>query len=117
MAGDGYNVVIHEFAHKLDMLNGEVDGIPALPAGLSRKNWESTLMAAYEDFCALVEEAEACGAETLLDPYAAENPGEFFAVISETFFETPEILREEYPELYEQFTRFYRQDPATARAD
>ena len=114
MAGEGYNVVIHEFAHKLDMLNGEADGIPPLPPGLSRKEWEETLLAAYEDFCALVEQAEERSMETLLDPYAAESPGEFFAVMSETFFETPEILREEYPALYAQLARFYRQDPAAA---
>ena len=114
MAGEGYNVVIHEFAHKLDMLNGEVDGIPALPPGLSRKQWETTLIAAYEDFCEQVDEAEAKGAETLLDPYAAEHPGEFFAVMSEVFFETPDILLEQYPTLYAQFVLFYRQDPVKA---
>ncbi|SDI59090.1 zinc-dependent peptidase [Propionivibrio dicarboxylicus] len=113
MAGDGYNVVIHEFAHKLDMLNGEVDGIPPLPAGMSTQVWETILLAAYEDFCMEVDIAEANDEETVLDPYAAENPGEFFAVMSETFFETPERLLEAYPALYEQFTRFYRQTPIT----
>lgn len=112
MAGAGYNVVIHEFAHKLDMLNGEANGIPPLPASVSRKEWESTLLAAYEDFCARVDEAAERGEGTLLDPYAAESPGEFFAVMSETFFEIPDILREEYPALYAQMSRFYRQDPA-----
>lgn len=111
MAGDGYNVVIHEFAHKLDMLDGIIDGIPRLPSGMARRAWHKTLTAAYEDFCALVEAAEAHGEETLLDPYAAEHPGEFFAVMSETFFETPGILYEEYPQLYEAFADFYRQDP------
>jgi Mlc titration factor MtfA (ptsG expression regulator) len=114
MAGDGYNVVIHEFAHKLDMLNGPPDGTPPLPAGISRKDWEDTLLAAYDDFCALVDEAEQLNEDTLLDSYAAENPGEFFAVMSEAFFETPQILREEYPALYEKLSAFYRQDP-TAR--
>ncbi len=114
MAGEGYNVVIHEFAHKLDMLNGEANGIPPLPPGLARKDWEATLLAAYENFCALVDDAEERGEETLLDPYAAESPGEFFAVMSETFFETPHILREEYPPLYAQLSRFYRQDPELA---
>jgi len=112
MAGAGYNVVIHEFAHKLDMLNGEANGIPPLPASVSRQEWEATLRAAYEDFCALVDEAAVSGEGTLLDPYAAESPGEFFAVMSETFFETPDILREEYPALYAQMSLFYRQDPA-----
>ena len=114
MAGEGYNVVIHEFAHKLDMLSGEADGIPSLPAGLARKDWEETLLAAYENFCTRVDEAEARGEETLLDPYAAESPGEFFAVMSETFFEAPCILREAYPALYTQLSRYYRQNPALA---
>ncbi|MEI7611867.1 MAG: M90 family metallopeptidase [Betaproteobacteria bacterium] len=112
MAGDGYNVVIHEFAHKLDMLNGEADGIPPLPPGLPRKEWEDTLLAAYENFCTQVDAAEEYGEATLIDPYAAENPGEFFAVLSETFFESPADLRQEYPALYALFVRFYQQDPA-----
>ena len=111
MAGDGYNVVIHEFAHKLDMLNGEANGVPPLPPGLSRQEWEATLLAAYDDFCSRVDAAEERGEETELDPYAAESPGEFFAVMSETFFETPDILHQHYPALYAQFCRFYRQDP------
>lgn len=116
MAGAGYNVVIHEFAHKLDMLGGEANGVPPLPRGLARETWEAVLSAAYEDFCARLDAAEARGvdfaATTVLDPYAAESPGEFFAVMSETFFEAPDILRDEYQALYEQFCRFYRQDPA-----
>jgi Mlc titration factor MtfA (ptsG expression regulator) len=112
-------VAIHEFAHKLDMLNGEADGLPPLPAGLPRREWEDAFLAAYEDFCARVEAAEARvrrrGAPAVealaIDPYAAENPGEFFAVLTECFFETPDILEEEYPALYALFSRFYRQDP------
>jgi len=116
MAGAGYNVVIHEFAHKLDMLGGEADGVPPLPRGLARETWEAVMSSAYDDFCARVDAAEARGAQfgetTALDPYAAESPGEFFAVMSETFFETPEVLRAEYPEVYVQLCHFYRQDPA-----
>ncbi|MEF8699990.1 MAG: M90 family metallopeptidase [Candidatus Accumulibacter sp. UW26] len=112
MAGSGYNVVIHEFAHKLDMLNGEADGIPPLPPEIQRRDWQRVLAASYDDFCQQVDEAEAGGEETLFDPYAAENPGEFFAVMSEAFFETPDLLQAEYPALYDHFARFYRQDPA-----
>lgn len=115
MAGSGYNVVIHEFAHKLDMLNGEANGIPPLPASVPLQEWEATLLAAYEDFCALVDVVAESGEETVLDPYGAESPGEFFAVISETFFETPEILSKEYPALYTLMSRFYHQDPAVRR--
>ena len=117
MAGDGYNVVIHEFAHKLDMLNGDADGIPPLPEGVSRRRWERTLTDAYEDFCLQVDDAEARGEDdTAFDPYAAETPGEFFAVMSEIFFEDPRLLRAEYPDFYVLLARFYRQDPA-ARDD
>ena len=107
MAGDGYNVVIHEFAHKLDMLNGEADGMPALHSGLRRDDWERVLLAAYEDFCQRVDDGE----DTWIDPYAAEHPAEFFAVLSESFFEMPDIVAGEYPELYELMRRYYRQDP------
>ena len=115
MAGDGYNVVIHEFAHKLDMRNGEPDGIPALPNNISRNEWETTLFPAYDDFCAKVEHAEEQGefAENTLviDPYASENHAEFFAVLTETFFEAPTIIESEYPALFSLFCRYYRQDP------
>lgn len=111
MAGAGYNVVIHEFAHKLDMLSGDANGVPPLPAAISRANWQRVLLASYEDFCAQVDALDAGGPETLFDPYAAENPGEFFAVMSESFFETPALLRAQYRALYEQFAAFYRQDP------
>ena len=111
MAGTGYNVVIHEFAHKLDMLNGDADGLPPLPPGLTPQVWEETLLAAYDDFCQQVDEAEQRGQAPLLDPYAAESPAEFFAVMSETFFEIPELLKKEYSELYTLLSRFYRQDP------
>ena len=129
MAGEGYNVAIHEFAHKLDMLNGEADGIPPLPPGVSHPQWEETLFSAYDDFCAKVDAAEQYlddssdgdiapldTLDTLFDPYAAESPAEFFAVMSETFFEAPDLLRAEYPAFYALLCRFYRQDPA-ARDD
>ena len=117
MAGEGYNVIIHEFAHKLDMLNGDADGIPPLPRGTTRSEWETVLTAAFEDFCARVNDAEERGDDdTVFDPYAAEAPGEFFAVMSEVFFETPDLLRSEYADFYTLLCRFYRQDPA-ARDD
>jgi Mlc titration factor MtfA (ptsG expression regulator) len=105
---EGVNVVIHEFAHKLDMENGTVDGLPRLPADMSRRDWLTAFEPAYEDFCDRVD----AGEETPLDPYGAEHPAEFFAVMSEAFFETPELLRDEYPAVYEQLGRFYRQNPA-----
>ncbi len=111
LAGDGYNVVIHEFAHKLDMLNGEADGIPALHSGIAAADWEAALFAAYDHFCARVD----AGEETRIDPYASEDPAEFFAVLSECFFDLPELFAAEYPALYALFCRYYRQDPLGRR--
>lgn len=107
-ANDPYaNVVIHEFAHKLDMLNGEADGVPPLHAGMDPQNWKRVLKEAYEGFCDAVDR----GRDTWLDPYAAEHPSEFFAVISEAFFEDPAETARRYPDFYGQLSRFYRQDP------
>ena len=110
--GSGYNVVIHEFAHKLDMLNGEPNGFPPLHAGMQRAQWAGAFSAAYEDFCRKVDG----GYELDIDEYAAESPAEFFAVMSEAFFECPGTVRALYPEVYTQLTQFYRQDPAARAA-
>ena len=107
MAGAGYNVVIHEFAHKLDMLNGEADGIPALHSGMPEEEWDRIFLAAYDDFCRRVDSGE----ETVIDPYASDDPAEFFAVLSENFFELPDIVDREYPALYALLRAYYRQDP------
>jgi len=104
----GYNVVIHEFAHKIDMLKGEADGYPKPHPDMDRGVWERTLESAYARFAGMVDRE----VETLLDPYAAEHPAEFFAVASETFFTDPHALKEEFPGLYQQLKLFYRQDPA-----
>jgi Mlc titration factor MtfA (ptsG expression regulator) len=105
----GYNVVIHEFAHKLDMLNGEPNGFPPLHASMSRAAWSGAFSHAYEDFCAKVDSDDAL---LDLDDYAAESPAEFFAVMSEAFFESPHSLAALYPDVYAQLAQFYRQDPA-----
>jgi len=102
------NVVIHEFAHKLDMANGEADGMPPLHSGMDRRVWVAAFRSAYEGFCDAVDRDKA----TWLDPYAAEAPAEFFAVISEAFFESPNETRRRYPDVYEQLKLYYRQDPA-----
>ena len=103
----GYSVVIHEFAHKLDMRNGEANGFPELHAEMSRLAWSAALGTAYSDFCTQMD----TGMETDIDPYAAENPAEFFAVISEIFFGIPQIVQKTYPAVYQQLALFYRQDP------
>ena len=104
---DGVNVVIHEFTHKLDMTNGAVDGMPALHAGMSRQEWSADFAAAYEDFCRRVDGDE----DTRIDPYAADSPAEFFAVMTEAFFETPHWVHADYPQVYRQLQLFYRQNP------
>ncbi len=109
--GDGANVVIHEFAHKLDMLNGAANGHPPLHPGMKREVWAEVFGKAYDHFCRWADS----GRYTPIDPYAAEAPAEFFAVLSEAFFERPDIVQNTYPDLYSQMVLFYRQDPA-ARA-
>jgi hypothetical protein len=104
---DGVNVVIHEFAHKLDMLNGSANGYPPLHRGMSRPAWVEAFAAAYKDLCTRVDRGE----DTVIDPYASESPAEFFAVLSEAFFELPDLVEEEYPRVYAQLSQFYRQDP------
>ena len=101
------NVVIHEFVHKLDMLNGAADGLPPLHAGMERAAWQAAFAQAYEGFSDAVERDK----ETWLDPYAAEHPSEFFAVICEAFFEQPAETKHRYPDVYHQLRLFYRQDP------
>lgn len=108
---EGINVVIHEFAHKLDMKSGEADGMPPLHAGMSRQQWIDVMSRAFRDFRQRVDS----GVETALDPYGAELPSEFFAVTSEAFFETPELLNSQYPEVYEQLQGFYCQNPLLKR--
>ena len=104
----GMNLVIHEFAHKLDMREGDANGCPPLPPELPAAPWKAAMSAAYEDFVARVDRDES----TPIDGYAAQSPGEFFAVLSEVFFADPVLLRREYPAVYGLFTSFYRQDLA-----
>jgi Mlc titration factor MtfA (ptsG expression regulator) len=106
------NLVIHEFAHKLDMRNGVANGCPPLPPEMAPHIWKRTMLAAYEHFQKRVDR----GDRTAIDPYAAESPAEFFAVLSEVFFVDPQLLRHEYRAVYQQFATFYRQEPA-ARAE
>ncbi len=107
-ASRGYNVVIHEFAHVLDMADGVTDGVPGLPPGLPRSRWVETMDAEFERFTQAVE----AGVETALDPYGAQAPEELFAVASEAFFVSPGLLLGEHPRLYELLRHFYQQDPA-----
>ncbi|MDF1614442.1 zinc-dependent peptidase [Desulfurivibrio dismutans] len=109
--GPASNVVIHEFAHKLDMLNGAANGLPPLPRGMSRAAWAAALGGGYEQLRA----ALGHGVEPLLDEYAAEDPAEFFAVVSEYFFMAPLHLQHHLPAVYDQLALYYHQDPAARR--
>ena len=103
----GRNVVIHEIAHKLDMLNGLADGFPPLHSGMPVTDWSTPLNAAYESLVQRVEHHHgAC-----INPYAATSPAEFFAVISEYFFCAPEILNTHFADVYQQLRIYYRQNP------
>jgi Mlc titration factor MtfA (ptsG expression regulator) len=104
---DGRNVVIHEFAHKLDMLNGKANGFPPLHKGMSSQQWTDVFSRAYADFERRLEHDDPVP----IDSYAATSAGEFFAVFTELFFEKPIIIRQYYPEVYELLVRFYRQEP------
>jgi len=104
---NGFNVIIHEMAHKLDMRNGAPNGQPPLHLGMSAARWAHDLGDAFTDLRARLQR----GAKPPLDPYAAESPGEFFAVCSEAFFEMPHLLQDTYPAVYAQLSAFYRQDP------
>lgn len=101
------NVILHEFSHKLDMLNGVANGMPPLHPDMVRENWTAFLSQAYEKLSHEIERHH----RTAIDPYAAENPAEFFAVFTEVFFMQPAHLHQLYPDVYEQLRKFYRQDP------
>lgn len=103
----GHNVVIHEMAHKLDMLNGDANGFPPLHRRMDRREWWRVFSSQWDR---LVDDRRN-GIELPIDPYALENPAEFFAVVSEHFFEAPASLREHLPEVHRQLTQFYRQHP------
>lgn len=103
----GHNVVIHEMAHKLDMLNGEPNGFPPLHRRMDRREWSRIFTSAWDR----LQEEQRNGVEPPMDPYALESPAEFFAVASEQFFETPATLRQHLPEVYQQLEQFYRQHP------
>jgi len=106
---DAYNLVVHELAHKLDMLNGDANGLPPLHRGMVVGDWASAMQTAFDDLNRQLDADP--DAETAIDPYAAENPAEFFAVTSEYFFSAPDLLMQAYPEVYRQLALFYRQSP------
>lgn len=106
---DGYNLVIHELAHKLDMLNGDANGLPPPHSNMAVQAWAKAMQSAFDQMNAELDANP--DAETAIDPYAAEDPAEFFAVTSEYFFSAPDLLNQAFPAVYAQLALFYRQDP------
>lgn len=113
-AGQGYNVVIHEFVHKIDMRDGAADGCPPLPSRTARAVWHDTMQTAYDGFRDKVAIAERFGGEpTWLDPYGATSPAEFFAVASEAYFVNRPRFTEDFAPLTALFDQFFlRSRPA-----
>lgn len=105
---DGNNVVFHEFAHQLDLLSGNVNGAPVLSSYAEYRDWGRILTREYKE----LQEDVAKHRRSVIRAYGATTPAEFFAVVTEIFFEKPRQLKEDHPELYEEFKHYYRQDPA-----
>lgn len=108
---EGYNLVIHELAHKLDMLDGDANGLPPLHQDMGIADWAEAMQQAFDSLNTQLDADPE--AQTPIDPYAAENPAEFFAVTSEYFFTAPDLLQTAFPAVYTQLCAFYRQDPLT----
>ncbi len=104
-----HNVVVHEFAHKLDMLNGRANGMPPLHSNMERMQWTAVFSHAFNH----LQQHLARHQHAWVDAYAATDPAEFFAVVSECFFTDPHRLQSHYPAVYEQLVLFYKQNPAT----
>ncbi len=108
---DGHNVLLHEFAHQLDGQSGSVNGAPMLDNEHDQSVWARTMREEYRRLNQSLARAE----RTLIDPYAATHPAEFFAVLSEVFFEQPRALRGDHPALYQRLREYYHVDPAMWR--
>ncbi|MCX7593758.1 MAG: zinc-dependent peptidase [Fischerella sp.] len=104
---DGHNVVLHEFAHQLDQEDGKAEGVPILPRKSDYLIWSRVMTEEYQQLCSDVQR----GIKSVIDDYGATNPAEFFAVVTETFFEKPQQLLKQHPSLYELLQRYYQLDP------
>jgi len=107
-AGSPHNVVFHEFAHQIDSTFAQGDSTPVLQRSSAYRAWTRILQKEYQQFCDDVEDNRP----TVLDSYGTTNPAEFFAVVTEFFFQQPEQLQTYHPDLYNELKVFYQQDPA-----
>jgi hypothetical protein len=105
---DGHNVVIHEFSHKIDMLDRSADGMPPMASASSAEEWQTVFEHAYHHLLGRIEHHH----KTCVNAYGGTSPTEFFAVVSEYFFTDPQHLYQCYPDVYKELKLFYRQDPA-----
>jgi len=110
---DGQNLVLHEFAHQLDFEDDGSEGAPTMTTRVEYLAWARVMSSEFE----VLRAADEAGRPTLLDTYGATNPAEFFAVVTEAFFERPRALRAKHPKLYAEFVHFFRQDPARFSAE
>jgi Mlc titration factor MtfA (ptsG expression regulator) len=110
--GDGHNVVIHEFAHQLDQAGGAANGAPALPTAAAYRRWSTVMQNEFDALRWRLARVDELG-PGLIDAYAATDPAEFFAVVSELFFERPVELAAGHPALYAELSGYYRLDPAS----
>ena len=108
---DGHNVVLHEFAHKLDEENEIMNGLPVLRDSSHYAEWAEVLSKEFDSLLIRVDR----GTNLVIDAYGAVSPSEFFAVATESFFEKPLLMKNKLPDLYQQFRRFYNLDPAAWR--
>jgi MtfA peptidase len=106
---DGHNVVLHEFAHQLDGEDGSMNGVPLLAAREDYRNWAEIFQREYNNLKQNLER----GIKTTIDEYGATNPAEFFAVVTETFFEQPKSMQQKHPQLYCLLKDYYKIDPLT----
>ena len=104
---DGHNLIFHEFAHQLDQADGTMNGVPKLPTQADYQQWARVCSQEYQQLLSQLEH----GLKTIIDPYGATNPAEFFAVITETFLENAAALQQHHPELYQILKQYYQLDP------
>ncbi len=106
------NVMLHEFAHEIDFMDGEIDGVPPMEASHYHE-WTQVMYHEYEKLSAKSLKGRYLGKYKLIGNYAATNKAEFFAVVTERFFETPKSLKKHFPDIYKELRQFYRIDPAS----